>query len=339
MTNVFGWNVIFMNNLISMNLELTTACPFRCPQCYCNMEKVKHLDLDVAKKLLKEASTLGLKSLSISGGETMCYPHLIDVISYAKECGIPGIHAAFSGWNFSRPIVEKLLDAGLSSISISLNGSTEAINSLTRQGYNNAISALSLLKEIEYEHTTVNWVMHSNNADDFDNIVKLCEEYKVEMIDIISFKPDAKSQLNSVPNQQQLYAIANKVRTYTGNVIIGVESCYSQLLALTADTKLFGNLNTGKYRGCIAGFECVSVNADGSFSPCRHIHYKEYFDTIEMYLKQSKIIQELAICDETKAEEPCKSCRFLLNCRPCMAINTEIDERIVFKNEFCYVNA
>ena len=327
-----------MNKLASMNLELTTACPFRCPQCYCNMKNVKHLDLEIAKKRLKEASMLGLKNLSMSGGETMCYPNLIEVISYAKECGIPGVHAAFSGWKLNRLVVEKMIDAGLSSISISLNGSTEEINSLTRQGYEHAISALSLLKEMSYKHTTVNWVMHSNNADDFDALIKLCEEYNVETIDIISFKPDARAQLNSVPTQQQLYSIANKVKTYMGKVTIGIESCYSQLLALVADTKLFGNLNVGKYRGCIAGYECVSVNVDGDFSPCRHIHYKESFDTIENYLNQSKIIKKLAECDETKAEEPCKNCRFLLNCRPCMAINTEIDGIITFKNEFCHIN-
>ncbi len=327
-----------MSKLKSMNLELTTACPFRCPQCYCNMENAKHLDLDVAKKMISEAGNLGLRSLSISGGETMCYPHLIEVISYAKTCGIPGIHAAFSGWNLNRDTVQKMIDAGLSSISISLNGSTESINSITRQGYDYAIKALDLLRDIGYEHTCVNWVMHSNNVDDFDSLLALCEDYNVEVIDIISFKPDAKAQLNSVPSQEQLYKIANKVRNQKGIVKIGVESCYSQLLALISDTKLFGNLNRGKYRGCIAGYECLSVNVDGSFSPCRHIHYKEYYDSIEAYLANSPVIKKLSECDETKAEEPCKSCKYLLNCRPCIAINTEIDDRIVFKNEFCHIN-
>lgn len=327
-----------MNTLKSMNLELTTACPFRCPQCYCSMDHAKHLDLNVAKKVIYEASALGVRSLSISGGETMCYPHLIEVIAYAKECNVPGIHAAFSGWGFQRNIVEKMIGAGLSSISISLNGSNENVNRITRQGFDCAISALALLKEMNYKHTCVNWVMHSNNVDDFDSLVALCEEYNVEAIDIISFKPDANAQLNSVPSQQQLYTIANKVRNHKGHVKIGVEGCYSQLLALIADTKLFGNLNCGKYRGCIAGYGCVSVNVDGSFSPCRHIHYKEYYNSIKSYFAQSEVIQKLSECDETKAEDPCKSCKFLLNCRPCIAINTEIDDKIVFRNKFCHVN-
>lgn len=327
-----------MNKLRSMNLELTTACPFRCPQCYCNMENAKHLDIGIAKKMIFEASKLGLRSLSISGGETLCYPHLIEVIAYAKAHGIPGIHAAFSGWNLRKEIVEEMLEAGLSSISISLNGSNEEVNSITRQGYESAISALSLLRDMNYEHTCVNWVMHSNNVDDFDSLVALCEEFNVEVIDIISFKPDAKAQLNSVPSQRQLQMIAERVRKNTGKVKIGVEGCYSQLLALISDTKLFGNLNRGKYRGCVAGYECVSVNVDGSFSPCRHIHYKENFESIEAYLTQSEVIRKLSECDETKAEEPCASCKYLLNCRPCIAINTEIEDRIVFKNSYCYIN-
>ena len=268
----------------------------------------------------------------------MCYPHLIELISYAKECGIPGIHAAFSGWKLSKDKVNEMTDAGLSSISISLNGSTEAVNSLTRQGYNHAIKALTLLRDMNYEHTNVNWVMHSNNVNDFDSLICLCDEYQVEVVDIISFKPDAKSQLKSVPTREQLHFIANKVKSQKSKVKIGIETCYSQLLALVSDTKLFGNLNRGKYRGCIAGYECISVNVDGSFSPCRHIQKREYFESIKEYLEQSEIVRELAECDETKAENPCKDCKFLLNCRPCMAINTEIDGRIAFKNEFCHVN-
>lgn len=327
-----------MTKLLSMNLELTTACPFRCPQCYCNMENVQHLDFDTAKGALDEGSALGLKDLSLSGGETMCYPHLTELIAYAKACGVPGIHAAFSGWGFNQETVTNMINAGLSSISISLNGSTKAINNLTRQGYEDAINALSILKQMDYKHTIVNWVMHSNNVDDFDDLVQLCEDYQVEMIDIISFKPDAKAQLKSVPSREQIIRIANTIRKQTGNVRITVEKCYSQLLALTADTKLFGNLNTGKYRGCFAGYGCVSVNVDGTFSPCRHIHYKEHFNTIEEYLTESAIMQQLAECDETKAEEPCKSCKYLLNCRPCMAINTEMENTIAFRNPYCHVN-
>lgn len=327
-----------MSKLSGMNLEVTTACPFRCPQCYCNMENVKHLDFETAKKALFEAATLGVKSVNISGGETMCYPYLLDVISYAKSCGIPGIHAAFSGWHFTEETVANLLNAGLDSISISLNGSSEKVNSLTRQGYDDAISALTTLCKMHYNNTTVNWVMHSNNVDDFDNLVNLCEDYKVALIDIISFKPDSKAQLQSVPTQKQLIEISQKVKHQSSNVKIGVENCYSQLLALTANTRLFGNLNRGKYRGCIAGYGAVSVNVDGSYSPCRHIHYREFYDSIAEYLEQSPIIQALAGCDETIAEDPCKSCQFLMNCRPCIAVNTEIEDRIAFKNEYCHVN-
>ncbi len=327
-----------MAKLSSMNLEVTTACPFRCPQCYCSMENVKHLDPETAKKRLAEAAALELQSLSVSGGETMCYPHLLEVISFAKSCGIPGVHAAFSGWGFTKEKVEEMLAAGLDSISISLNGSTETVNRQTRQGYDDAINALKLLKEMGYEHTTVNWVMHSNNVDDFDALVQLCEEFNVEMIDVISFKPDAKAQLKSVPSREQLQTVAGKIKNQSGNVRIAVEKCYSQMIALVADTKLFGNMNRGKYRGCIAGYECLSVNVDGSFSPCRHIHYRENYDSIEAYLTQSPVMRELAACDESKAEEPCRSCRFLMNCRPCISINTEIDDRIAFKNAYCHVN-
>lgn len=96
------------HKLLSMNLEITTACPFRCPQCYCSMENITHMDLSIAKKAITEAAILGVKSVSISGGETMCYPHLIEIIEFAKKSGINGVHAAFSGWQLSARMISDL---------------------------------------------------------------------------------------------------------------------------------------------------------------------------------------------------------------------------------------
>ena len=42
-------------SVYGMNMELTTACPLRCPQCYCSLEGGKHLDLETAMHYLEQA--------------------------------------------------------------------------------------------------------------------------------------------------------------------------------------------------------------------------------------------------------------------------------------------
>lgn len=321
-------------SVTNINLELTTACPLRCKQCYCSFENPKHMPLKVAKKWIQEAGVIGAKAVALSGGETLCYPHLNEIIDFAKSKGLI-VAATFSGWNFTQEVLDKLRSAGIDNICISLNGSTKEINSLTRDGFDYAITALTLLQENHFPSTTLNWVMHSNNTYDFKNVIAIAEKFDVKLIDVISFKPDSEKQMKTIPTKEQLYWVADIIRNYRGKVKIGVEPCYSQLLAVLLDTKLFGNMNSGPNRGCRAGFSLMSVNVDGSLSPCRHISYRENYDTIQQYFDSSPIISQLRACNEAEAKEPCSNCDFLYHCKPCMAINTEIHGKILWGNGFC----
>lgn len=301
-----------------MNLELTTACPLRCPQCYCSLTGGKHLDLQIAKKRIDEAVELGLKMLNLSGGETLCYPYLYELVRYASQ-RVEYVDVALSGALFDQEVFDKLSDSGISAISVSLNGSSDEINSLSRDGYAYAIQALSILKSNNYKNTTINWVMHSTNAADFPNLLKLAEKYGVQTIDIISLKPDAKNMLSTFPTMDQIVELSQFIKKYSGPVRIAVEGCFSNFLAYHMNTRLFGNLNVGWRKGCMAGRDGISVNVDGLFTPCRHIEVTEQFDTMGDYWEHSQMLKRLRQV-ETDCREPCISCKYMKYCRHCQAI-------------------
>jgi len=318
---------------LTMNLELTTNCPLRCPQCYCSLTGGKNLNLQTALDRLKEAGEMGVQQVMLSGGETMCYPHLYDVIRASKEyCGIPNV--ALSGYRFTQDVYDKLIDAGVGGIYISLNGSTKEINALTRDGYELAISALELLKINHYPNTTINWVMHSNNADDFSNMINLAEKLEVANLVIIGLKPDSKHMLPTLPTLTQMKEVVKVLQNHKGHTKIYIESCYSPLLALASDTKLFGNMNVGRNKGCGAGRTAFSVNVDGLLSPCRHLDYFEQWDSMEDYWNNSPILQQIRKLEENR-EEPCTSCKFCNYCRHCLAINSKLKNRLYIGNEHC----
>ena len=72
----------------SFNLELTTKCPLRCPQCYCTLEGGRDLPKEIALRIIHQAAELGAKHVELSGGETLCYPWLMDLIIEARKNGI-----------------------------------------------------------------------------------------------------------------------------------------------------------------------------------------------------------------------------------------------------------
>lgn len=320
-------------HLETMNIELTTKCVLRCPQCYCSLTGGKDIPLEIATYWICEAASMGVKDVMLSGGETLCYPYLYDVIKAAKEHGL-SVNVALSGAKFDQSVFDKLIEAGVTEIFISLNGSTAEINSISRDGYDLAIKALELLKKNAFQQTTINWVMHSSNADDFENLLQIAEKYEVRNIAILGLKPDSKHMLDSYPTREQMLHLKKVLRAYKGNLCIQIESCFSPMLAVFNDTKLFGNFNVSEYKGCCAGRTTVSVSVDGRLTPCRHLDYYEEFDSLKEYMEGSEVQQRIrAMCDDRL--DPCNQCRFEKYCRPCLAINKKINNRLGFGFENC----
>lgn len=318
--------------LFGMNIELTTACPLRCPQCYCSLEGGKHIPVQNAISRLRQAKALGVKHVELSGGETLCYPHLYELIQAAHDLGIES-NIAISGWHFDQNTLNHLIDAGLNHIFVSLNAPTEELNSRSRDGFQYAISALQLLKENHFDEVYINWVMHRDTADYLPEMIELSLKYNAKGIVIIAPKPTSQHELNTLPTKEQMARTVQLIRSNKPGFLI-VESCFSPLLALASETKFLGNLNIGINKGCGAGRRTLSVSVDNLLSPCRHLEYYEQWADIADYWKSSAVLQTIRHLEESK-EEPCLSCEYGPYCRHCLAINEKINNRLIFGNNLC----
>lgn len=301
-----------------MNLELTTRCPLRCPQCYCSLEGGRDLSLKQAKYWIEEAAKNRIQQINLSGGETMCYPHLFPLMNDINEKGMK-CNVALSGYGFHKTILENMCRIGIHDICISLNGPTEEINRQSRDGFSLALNALSLLRDFQFPRTQINWVMHHTNADFFPQMVTLAEEYQVQELVLMVFKPDAENQRKSIPSKEQLRKTADFIRNYKGPVKLVAEDCFSQMRALLGQ-RFFGNINRGLGRGCGAGRDGVSVTVDGKLTPCRHLEVAEDFDSLKSYWEQSSFLEQIRKTPEHK-KEPCLSCQYEKYCLPCLAVN------------------
>lgn len=319
----------------SMNIELTNKCPLKCPQCYCSLTGDKHINVEIAKAKIKEASEHGVKAINMSGGETLCYPWIFELITYASTL-CEKVNIAISGAFFNSDVLKKLLESGVASISVSLNGSSEEINRLSRDGYALAINAIKILGAENAPNTIINWVMHANNCDDFPNVVSIAEQNNIGNIDVIMFKPDSKHELNSYPSGVQMKQIADYIRHYRGPVKISVETCFSQMLALIQNNSWFGNVDMGEYKGCRAGRYLYNISIDGFYSPCRHIDQCEKYDNLDEYLSSSAVIKRIYEY-ENDIREPCNECLVQQYCRPCPAIPLKIHGDYYKGQKSCHV--
>ena len=315
-----------------INLEVTTRCPLRCPQCYVYLDSGEEMPLETALYWVRDAASAGVRQINISGGETLCYPYLTELIREIKSLGMLSA-IAVSGIYLTKEKLDELIEAGVSGIFVSLNGSTREVNSLTRDGYDYAIRALTLLKEAGFRSRFINWVMHSLNADDFPNMIRLAEQFEVYCLAVLSFKPDSAHELNSFPSASQMEEVAHLIREYDGPVRIEPEPCYSQLRSLVG-TPTKGKYRPDHRRGCGAGRTTLSVSTDGKLMPCRHMMVKESYDHIRDYWRESPFLDRVRHTEERR-EVPCKGCRLEETCLPCMAVGLKLHGDIRYYMEEC----
>lgn len=266
------------------NIELTSVCPLRCPQCYCSLEGGRNIALETVRKIIVEAGKLGVARVNLSGGETLAYPHLLDVLKCCEENGVVSA-IAISGWNFSLEKLNSLINVGVGEIYVSLNGTTREINMLTRDGYEYAVKALEILRKSQFENYYINWVVHNNNIDDFINMIHFAEKYRVKGIEVLELKPSNYSDIVSFPKEDEIEKLAKIIKLYDNKVIqIHVEKCFKLL------RKYLGSDDNMK---CMAGYDIFSVSVDGKFTPCRHIEIEEEFENILRYWNESNILKEI----------------------------------------------
>ena len=316
-----------------INIEVTSYCPLNCPQCYCSVSEKKYVDIQRVQSVLAEGVKFGLSHVEFSGGETLCYPYIYDAIDIAKQLGL-STSISISGWGFDQTSFNRLHNAGVDSIHVSINSYTEEKNSLSRDGFKLAIKALQLLNANHYENTIINWVMHSFNADDLPKMIALAEQYNVFSILIIDPKPNSHDELSSYPTKEQLLRVVKVIKENNSSIILEVHHCFSALAALVGDNKLWGNMNRGIYKGCTAGLCSLSLDVNGHFMPCRHLALTEGTESLYKYWKESNVLNLLRSLDNKK-KEPCLSCKYSNYCRHCVAINAKLEKELYLGNKYC----
>ncbi len=316
-----------------INIEITSRCPLRCPQCYCDMHRGKDIDLEVALKYVEQAAELKIPYINLSGGETLVYPHLPELLTAIRD---KGLHSAIaiSGWGFDADKLQELKDAGVDEIYVSLNGSEKEVNEHSRQGYELALNALGILQAGQYTDYYINWVARNDNAADFPKLVQLAQSLGVKGVIVLELKPDADNVLQASLSRENFVMLAEYIKKHDRQEIaIEVEPCFSPLRAFIQQ-RLFVNTNTGFDKGCGAGRSNMAIDVDGNLLPCRHLLYPEAWERIEDYWWNSEVLEKLRRFEDNK-KEPCRSCYLEKYCIPCRAVADKVEKDLFSGNHYC----
>jgi Predicted Fe-S oxidoreductases len=132
----------------SIHIDLTTVCPLKCPHCYKDTSQHTEMSFEVFSSIIDQAKALGVFQIALGGGEPLVVKNLPVFIKKVTSCGM-ACTITTSGYGLTLELLEKLKLSGVNHIQVSLNGSTKEINSYSRDGFDNAISALDILAVVK----------------------------------------------------------------------------------------------------------------------------------------------------------------------------------------------
>ncbi len=103
-------------------LIVTRRCNLKCGYCNEFDHTSDPVPADILRTRIDKLKALGTLALEFSGGEPLLHPEIFSLIRYARDIGIPEVQMISNATLFTEEIVDKLNDAGLQHLQISVDG-------------------------------------------------------------------------------------------------------------------------------------------------------------------------------------------------------------------------
>ncbi|WP_141228297.1 radical SAM protein [Anaeromicrobium sediminis] len=249
--------------LDALHIDITTACPLDCLQCYKGHTSTIEMPLNVFQSYIDEAQKLKIFQIAIGGGEPLVHSQIVDFVEYVSKTEMSATMTT-SGYGLSQELLGKLIKAGLNHMQISLNSIVQLVNEKSRDGFQHAVNAIQILSSTDLSFG-VNMVIRKDSLDTFFKTVEYAKKMGVKNINLLRYKPSPTEDYEDYAlSGDEFYKLAEWIKQVKG-IKVKVDSAYSNLLIY---------LNNGRVNkersGCMAGKSFIAIHADGSFKPYSH---------------------------------------------------------------------
>src|SRR5256885_13804884 len=157
-----------MDRPFGLLAELTYRCPLACAYCSNPVNLADYSDeltTDEWRRVLVEASDLGVLQCHLSGGEPLLRRDLVEIVAEAHDLGLY-TNLVTSALGLSRPRAERLRAAGLDHVQISIQADEPAGSDRIAgiASFQRKIEAMGVVKSLGWP-LTVNGGLHKQTID------------------------------------------------------------------------------------------------------------------------------------------------------------------------------
>lgn len=255
--------------------ELTRQCNLKCRHCgsSCNRKLMQQIESNVVFRVIDEITdkvTPQQTMFCITGGEPLLYDEWAAIGSYISS---KGYHWGMTtnGTLITPEIVEKMVEAGMKTISVSLDGLEEVHEWLREKKgcYKAAVKGIKMLVESKkFRCVQVTTVVHPKNISDLESMHEFFKNLKVD-----SWKLTGVEPIGEAINNPELFLSGKQYRQLLDFIC---EKRTSKELEVTFGcshflTEKYDNAVRKQRFICGAGTMIASISADGDILGCLDI--------------------------------------------------------------------
>lgn len=238
-------------------IGITSKCHQNCPYCYNKDRSGKEIDTKSIKQLIQNLKKMGVVWIGLTGGEPLLNKDIVEIIRSAGNDVT--IKLFTTGYNLTEELAKDLKQAGLSSVSISLDSWIETEHDKARNyegSFKTAMKALKIFKEAGI-HVGVSSVltrqMIKNGTDEFI-------EHLIELGIHEAWLSEVKPSVKEIQDDDMIITKEEQQK------LINLQDRYNKEGKITVN--YLGHFESGENFGCSAGKKMIYIDSYGEVSPC-----------------------------------------------------------------------
>jgi len=157
----------------------------------------KEISFEKCIEIINEAYQMGVKEISFSGGEPLCWPGIVEAVRCASNKGIRTVMYSSGNSENLDLLFEQLYEAGLRKIVFSIYSVNETEhNKITRSkdSFQNTINSIKHVKKLGIV-PEVHFVALASNYQNIEKLVFFLKSIGVERTSILRFVPQGRGKL------------------------------------------------------------------------------------------------------------------------------------------------
>jgi MoaA/NifB/PqqE/SkfB family radical SAM enzyme len=169
-------------------LFLTENCNLRCISCKCWLENTKgELTTAEWQDVLRQLARLRILKANFTGGEPLIRPDAIELMAYATEVGVRHLHLNTNGIRLNPATLQQVLDAGVRSFNISVDGPTSLVHDRIRGRLGAFATTTEHLGHLVEQRerlglkVRMNFTVMQENVDSLPDIALLAQRLRVQL--------------------------------------------------------------------------------------------------------------------------------------------------------------